>query len=112
MPTCASVAHLGTPSDQQTSDDPCCYVLLLIDGLVVVEHYELKAIISNDLVPVYLIQYSRDGDQAHEKYSLPFEPVRPVVLYNAVEGTAEAGYPAIKQEVECGTYRNQDTTNS
>ena len=112
MPACASIAHLGAPSDQKTSDDPCSYVLLLIDGLVVVEHYELKAIIANDLVPVYLIQYSRDGDQAHKKYSLPFEPVRPVVLDDAVESTAEAGYPAIEQEVECGAYRNQDTTNS
>ena len=112
MPTCASIAHLGAPSDQETSYDPCCYVLLLINGLVVVEHYELKAIIANDLVSVNLIQYSRDGDQTDEKYSLPFEPIGPVVLDNAVEGTAEAGDPAIEQEVECGAYRNQDTTNS
>lgn len=96
MAACASIAHLGAPSDQQTSNDPCSYVLLLIDGLVVVEHYEFKTIIANDLVPVNLIQYSRDGEQAYEKYSLPFEPVGPVVLDNAVEGTAEAGDPAIE----------------
>lgn len=110
MAACASIAHFGAPSDKETSDDPCSYVLLLINGLVVVKHYEFKAIIANDLVPVNLIQYSRDGEEAYEKYSLPFEPVGPVVLDNAVEGTAEAGNPAIEQEVECGTYRNQDTT--
>jgi hypothetical protein len=110
VPTCASIAHFGAPSDQETSDYPCSYVLLLIDWLVVVEHYEFKTIIANDLVPVNLIQYSRDGEEAYEKYSLPFEPVGPVVLDNAVEGTAEAGDPAIEKEIECGAYRNQDTT--
>jgi len=107
---CASVAHLGAPSDQQASDYPCCYVLLLINGRVVVEHLEFKAILANDPIPVYLVQYSRDRYQSHEKRCLPLEPVGLVVLDNAVEGATEAGNPAIEEEVKRGADRNQDAS--
>ena len=107
MAACASVAHLGAPSDQEASDYPSGYVLLLINGRVVVEHYEFKAI---DLIPINLVQYGRDRYQSHEKRCLPLEPVGLVVLDNAVEGAAEAGNPPIEEEVERGTDRNQDTS--
>jgi hypothetical protein len=107
---CAPVSHLGAPSDQEASDYPCSYVLLLINGDVVVEHYEFKAILANYFVPIYLVQYGRDRYQSHEKRCLPLEPVGLILLDNAVEGAAEAGNPAIEEEVERGADRNQDTT--
>jgi hypothetical protein len=62
MSTGASIAHSGAPSNQKSSYYPGCYILLLVDRFVVIEHDEGKTVLPYDFISENLVQNRRNSD--------------------------------------------------